>query len=244
MKLSHSLIVTALLAISGVTQASVRKSALTVELVNLGRFIQLYNEQEGSYPHSWSEFEKVNPNIDKTFSILTPTKRMMLVSPPIEIPRRYSGGGIAVAITRDTYRPVSWRQWPIIGTTRKILKEPVYGVIVMHNGGVSRSEIPPDAMRSILVQEGLSLPEPSGLGAFAYEKEAMMQRSLGWAAIVGFSIWLIWRLSRRHTKQRSEQGVTPNACPASSSSRYDRYNLNPVFHPRPRSGVGGLDVRQ
>ena len=62
-----------------------------------------------------------------------------------------------------------------------------------------------------IVQEGLSLPEPSGLGAFAYEKEAMMQRSLGWAAIVGFSIWLIWRLSRRHTKQRSEQGVTPNA---------------------------------
>ena len=26
--------------------------------------------------------------------------------------------------------------------------------------------------------------------------------------------------------------------------RYDRWNLNPVFHPRPRSGVGGLEVGQ
>jgi hypothetical protein len=39
------------------------------------------------------------------------------------------------------------------------------------------------------------------------------------------------------------QDVTPNAWPASSSRRYGRYNLIPVFQPRPRSGVGGLDVR-
>ncbi len=38
--------------------------------------------------------------------------------------------------------------------------------------------------------------------------------------------------------------TSPNACPASNSSFQGRYNLNPVFHPRPRSGLGGLDVRQ
>jgi hypothetical protein len=45
-----------------------------------------------------------------------------------------------------------------------------------------------------------------------------------------------------HEINQGEQDVTPNACPASSSSLHDHYNLNPVFHSRPRSGVGGLDV--
>jgi hypothetical protein len=34
-------------------------------------------------------------------------------------------------------------------------------------------------------------------------------------------------------QREGEQDVTPNASPASCSSRHDRYNLNPVFNPRP-----------
>ena len=43
---------------------------------------------------------------------------------------------------------------------------------------------------------------------------------------------------------RGKPNVAPDSRPASSSSRHDRHDLNPVFLPRPRSGVGGLDVRQ
>ena len=33
-----------------------------------------------------------------------------------------------------------------------------------------------------------------------------------------------------------QQGVALNTCPAASSSRYDRYNLNLQSKPRPRAG--------
>lgn len=206
MKFSPAIFVVALLFISGIAEATSRKSALTVELVNLGRFIQLYNEQEGKYPNSWSELERVTPNLDRTFSNLTPTRRMDLISPPLELPQRYSGGGLAVAVTRDPYRPVSWRQWPIIGTTRKTLKEPVYGVIVILNGGVSRREIAPDTMNSIFKDAGLSLPKRSDLGALPYEKEFMVRRYFSWIAIAGTFSWLIWRLFRKQYNQKSEPG--------------------------------------
>lgn len=39
--------------------------------------------------------------------------------------------------------------------------------------------------------------------------------------------------------QEAQHGVIADARPASGSSHHDHYNLNPVFHPRPRSGVGG-----
>jgi len=35
--------------------------------------------------------------------------------------------------------------------------------------------------------------------------------------------------------------LTPDTPPG--SSRHDRYNISPEFNSRPRSGVGGLDVR-
>jgi hypothetical protein len=124
---------------------------------------------------------------------------MFLISPPIELPQRYSGGGLALAMTRDSYRPESWRQWPIIGSSRMILKEePVYGVIVVTiNGGVSRREIKPEAMSAILKADGLALPRPSGLGAFPYEKKILARKSFSWFAIGAFCFWLIWRLIRR-----------------------------------------------
>ena len=49
-----------------------------------------------------------------------------------------------------------------------------------------------------------------------------------------------------HLTKRTANGyqdVAPNACPASSSSRHDRSNINPQSKLRPRSGVRGLDVR-
>jgi hypothetical protein len=163
MKLLLRPLIMVLLSISGTVEATVRKSAMTVELVNLGYYIQLYHEQEGKYPASWDDLERTAPDLDKTFTVLTPTRRMILISPPFELPRRFSGGGLAVAMTKDSYRPVSWKQRPLIGSTYMILKDPVYGVVVTANGGSSRREIPPDAMRSILASEGLTLPAPSGL---------------------------------------------------------------------------------
>ena len=73
-------------------------------------------------------------------------------------------------------------------------------------------------------------------------------RSTRWLSIISFLLSVAFYLTARLAlppllNQNAEQDVTPNACPASSSSHHDRSNLNPVFHPRPRSGVGGLDVR-
>jgi hypothetical protein len=200
-----TLFIIALLFISGSSEATVRKSALTVELVSLGRYIQIYHEQEGKYPGSWNELEKTSPDLDKTFSVLTPTRRMILISPPLELPQRYSGGGLAVAMTRDSYRPVSWKQLPIIGSTYRTLKDPVYGVVVIAGGGVSRREIPPEAVKTIFAAEGLTLPASSNLGGFVYEKEFMAQRTAIWIAIVAFSSWMLWKLIRRLKNQKSEQ---------------------------------------
>src|SRR5690606_19763649 len=48
-------------------------------------------------------------------------------------------------------------------------------------------------------------------------------------------------LQRAHAGH--SQNVPPYVLPASSSSRHDRYNLNPCPTLAPGSGVGGLDVR-
>ena len=67
----------------GVAGATSRKTALTVELMSLGRFIDLYHDQVGGYPQTWEELEKITPGLDSTFSILKPTQRMMLMAAQI-----------------------------------------------------------------------------------------------------------------------------------------------------------------
>jgi hypothetical protein len=204
MKISAPLLAVALLLIGGVAEAHSRKNALTTELVSIGRFIQLYHQQEGKYPESWNEMERITPNLDKTFSVLTPTRRMALISPPFELPQNRPGGGLVIAMTRDSYRPVGWREWPIIGTTRH-LKDPVYGVVVIINGGVSRREIPPERMISILEAEGLELPEPSDLGAFPYEKGLMIGSALRLVVVVVVCSWLV-RLLFQGIRTKSTSG--------------------------------------
>lgn len=193
-----------LLACGG-AEAMSKKSALTVELMNVGRFIELYHEQEGEYPKTWNDLERVTPNLDSTFSILKPTQRMVLLSPPLELPRRY-GGGMAFVMTREPFRPKSWK-WPIVGTPHEYLKEPSYAAIVSMDGGVFLRRVPPADIRSLFAAEGLPLPEPSGLGSFPHEREFVVRRSLGWIAIAGLSIWVIWRVTRRPRNQRSERAV-------------------------------------
>ena len=182
------------------------KSALTAELMYLGRFIDLYHDQEGEYPQTWNELEKIAPNLDSTFSILTPTQRMMLMSSPLELPKMY-GGGMALAITREPFRPKNWAQRPIIGGVREYLEEPSYGVIVRLNGGIFLRRIPPGAIRSIFQAEGLALPAPSGLGAFPYEKEFMARRVLSWTTFLALASLLTWWVIGRLKNQKSEQGA-------------------------------------
>ncbi len=186
----------------GVAEANSMRTALSVELSNLGRFIELYHEQEGQFPQTWEELEKITPELDSTFPLLKPTKRMMLISQPIEMPRKY-GGGLALAITREPFRPISWTQWPIIGMTHEYLKDPSYAIIVSMDGGSFLRHVSPDATRSIFESKGLPLPEKSGLGAFAYERNFMIRRIINWSVALAFGAWLVWRfMQKKH--QRSE----------------------------------------
>jgi hypothetical protein len=198
-----------MLMVSGVAEATSRKTALSVELMNLGRFIQLHHDQYGEYPQTWDELEKITPGLDSTFSILKPTKRMMLISPPIELTKKY-GGGMALAITREPFRPKSWTQWPLIGITREYLKDPSYAIIVSMDGGTFLRHVPPDVTRSIFEAKSLPLPQPSGLGAFPYEREFMTRRIINWSVALAFGSWLVWRFIRKRKKQRSEQDGSGN----------------------------------
>lgn len=197
-----------MLIVCGGAEATSRKTALTVELMNLGSFIHLYHYQIGRYPQTWEELETINPGLDNTFSILMPTQRMVLISPPIELPRK-NGGGMALAVTREPFRPKSWTQWPIIGITHEYLEDPSYAFIVSMEEGIYLRRVPPDATKSIFEAKGLPLPKPSGLGTFPYEKEFMIQRIFTWTAAMAFGSWLIWLFIRRLKNQRSE-AVTPN----------------------------------
>jgi hypothetical protein len=199
----------ALLMFSGVSEAMSRKSALTVELTNLGRFIDLYHDQEGEYPQTWNELKKIDPDLDGTFSILKPTQRMMLISPPLELPKRH-GGGTALAITREPFRPMSWTQRPIIGGTSEHLEEPSYGVIVTIDGGIFLRRISPDATRSVFESAGLALPTPSGLGAFPHEKQFMARRILSWVTFVAVASLLTWWVIGRLKNPKSEQDAPSN----------------------------------
>ena len=198
-----------MLIVCGVAEAMSRKTALTGDLMNLGRFIELYHDQYGKYPQTWEELEIIAPSLDSTFSILKPTQRMMLISPPFELPRK-NGGGTALAITREPFRPKSWTQWPIIGITHEYLEDPSYAFIVSMEGGTFLRRIPPDATRSIFEAKGSALPKPSGLGAFPYEKEFIARRIFTWTAAMAFGSWLIWRLILKRKNQRSEQDGSGN----------------------------------
>jgi hypothetical protein len=203
-KMTQFIMICVMVMLCGVAGATSRKTALTVELMNLGRFIDLYHDQDGIYPQTWEELEKITPGLDSTFSILKPTQRMMLISPPIELPRK-NGGGMALAITREPFRPKSWTQWPIIGISHEYLEDPSYAFIESLEGGTFLRRVPPDATRSIFQAKGLALPKPSGLGAFPYEKEFMAQRIFTWIAAMAFGSWFVWRFIRKPKNQRSEQ---------------------------------------
>ena len=192
--------------ICGVAGATSRKTALTAELMNLGRFIDLYHDQVGRYPQTWEELEKIAPGLDRTFSILKPTQRMILISPPIELPGK-NGGGMALAITREPSRQKSWAQWPIIGISHEYLEDPSYSFVVSLEGGTFLRRVPPNATRSIFEAKGLALPKPSGLGAFPDEKDFMARRVFTWTAAMAFGFWLIWRFIRKRKNQRSEQAA-------------------------------------
>lgn len=207
--MAQFIMICVVLMVSGVAEATSRKTALTGELASLGQFIQRYHDQYGEYPQTWDELKKITPGLDRIFSVLKPTQRVMLISPPFELPRK-NGGGLAFAITREPFRPKSWTQWPIIGVTHEYLEEPSYAFIVSMEGETFLRRVPPDATRSIFEANGLPLPKPSGLGAFPYERVFITHRIFNWTVAMAFGAWLIWRFIHRLKNQKSEQVVAPN----------------------------------
>ncbi len=203
------ILISVLLIASGTARATTRKVPLVNEIVLLGRLIQLYHEHQGKYPQSWDELESVYPGLDARFSELSPTKRMALITPPIELPKSYSG--MAVAISRDAFRPLGWNDRPIIGGVYEYLKDPSYGLaVILDGGGASGCLLSPVSAKSVFDKTGLALPTPSGLGAFAHEKRVMVRRAFIWIAMVGIASWLLWLLIRRLKNQRSELYVDDN----------------------------------
>ncbi len=210
MKIVQHLLLCILLAAGGTASAMSRKSALSTDIINLGRFIQLYHDERGEYPKSWIQLEKVFPNLDVTFSSLKPTQRMTLVTPPFELPKRYTGG-MVLAISREAFKPQSWEQWPIFGIV-EYLEDPSYAVIVAKDGGVFLRHLPPDAARSVFKDVDRALPEASGLGAFPHEKKFMARRTFNWVGMAAIAFWLIWswiRMSKIRKRERGLAGNTP-----------------------------------
>lgn len=178
----------------GTVGATTRKAPLTTEIVELGHVIQVYYEHEGRWPQSWDELEKVSPGLDARYSGLNPTKRMALVTPPIELPGR--NPGMAVAISRDAFRPKGWRARPIIGGESAYLEDPSYAVAVIRGTGVELVRLSPTTANSIFDKAGTALPAPSGLGEFPHEKEFSTRRVLNWTLAIAFGTWLIWKFTR------------------------------------------------
>ncbi len=202
-------LISVLLIVSGSAGATTRKVPLVNEIVGLGRIIQLYHEHEGRYPQSWNELENTSPGLDTMYPQLNPTKRMALVTPPVVLPTRYAG--MAVAISRDAFRPMGWEDRPIIGGVYEYLKDPSYAVaIIKDNGGVSLVRLSPTTAKSVFDNAGSAMPAPSGLGAFPHEKRVMERRAFTWVAVVGIASWLLWLLIRRLKNQRSEQFAAGN----------------------------------
>ncbi len=196
MKTAQCILISVLLVVSGIVEASSRKIPLANEIVGLGRAIEFYHEQQGKYPQSWDELEGVFPSLDARFSELNPTKRMSLINPPIELTERYAG--TAVAVSRDAFRPLGWNDRPIIGGVYEYLKEPSYAMaVILDGGGVSLRRLSPVSAKSVFEEAGSALPTTSGLGAFAHEKRVMARRAFSWIAVVGIASWILWLLIRR-----------------------------------------------
>lgn len=154
----------------GTARALSRKTGMNAELVSLGRHIQIYQKDKGRYPRTWEEVSAslTDPDLDMAFKHITPTKRMVLLDPPLELPERY-GGGVAVAMTRNPFRPAGSKP-ASFGLRREILREPVYGVIALYQqGGVGMRTIPPSAMESVFRTAGRTPPGPGDAGPFPHE---------------------------------------------------------------------------
>ncbi len=190
-----------LLSLGGTAGAMSRKSELTSEVGQLGQCIRIYHEREGKFPETWEELSKVAPDLDRIMPVLNPTRRMVLVSPPFELPRRYHGGAV-VAMTRDAFRPLAWKQSPVSGI-REYLGEPAHAVIVWVDGGTFLRRVPPDGMKSTFEELGLPTPQPSNLGKFPHEREFMIRRivfAAGSLVLVVLTIGIWW--SFRKLRQR------------------------------------------
>lgn len=200
--MAQLIMIVVILMISGVSEASSRKAALSVELLNLGRSIKHYHLLDGRFPQTWDELERISPGLDHSFSILKPTIRIMLISPPFELPEN-NGGGMALAITREPLRPKAWTQVPFLGISYEYFKDPSYAIIVSKDDGIFVCYAPPNMTRSIFEAKNIPLPEPSGLGPFPYERELMIRRIISWSLLLVAGLGLIWRIIRNRKNLRS-----------------------------------------
>lgn len=174
--LSRLLFLVMLLASSGVARASVRRQPIQSQMLTLGYFIRIYQKKEGRYPASWSELEERYPRLTTDFALLDPTRRVALLTPPLEMTGRHAGW-TAVAMTRDAVRQVAWKQTPVSGSSYAVLKDPVHILAIVKDGAASILTMSPEAARALFQKNGLTFPQPSGLGPYPHEKRYAPLRS-------------------------------------------------------------------
>ncbi|MES2920527.1 MAG: hypothetical protein V4819_03220 [Verrucomicrobiota bacterium] len=172
-----------------------RKYALNVEMVNLGRFVQLYQQEKGGYPESWDEMEVMYPKLKETFSMIQPSKRLSLMPGRLELPGRMVGATV-LFISRDPLiRPGSWRI--------PFLKRPdwdagpCYALLIEQDGGVGLRYLPAAQVAAIFASAGRPLPQPSGLGSFQHEKDYRFNEAVFWLLAGGLPVFVLWKVIRR-----------------------------------------------
>ena len=202
MKTTRWLALVALLIFSGIADARSMKSALTVELMNLRSFIKLYHDLEGDFPSTWSELEKVAPDLEDTLSLINPSQRMAYVSGQVELPQRYSGEFV-LAITREPYRRKGWKSSPFVGI-HEYLHEPCYMIISHKENDVFLRRLSPSLVEQMFDTSKVPLPEPSGLGLYAHEKSYFIKRSCIWSAIFGLAFLLLWKVIKKIKANKSQ----------------------------------------
>lgn len=202
MKTSFLLAFVLLLTSGGLARALSVGSPFTAELYLLGELIRRDTGEEGRFPESWEELSKRQPDLDKDFPMLTPTRRMVLLVPPVRVTGGYREEGMAVAMTRDPYRDIKWRRTRFTRSLDGTLGPPHHAFIVLtDNGSVSLLRMSPESMPGFLRGKGLEPPAPSGLGAFPHEKRyekapiPWMPVTLGLAGLAAVC-WLTWRSMR------------------------------------------------
>lgn len=152
-------------------KAFVVVSELTSEMRSFELFMHDYKESNGIFPESWDELESVSEHLDWSREPYKLRQRIAFVREEVIWENRLRGGRI-LAITRDAFRPETFRRSRWSGRIESDLLEPSYTVFVDRGGTIYFNQVPADIVAGIFKTAGAKLPEPSGLGPYPHEIRA------------------------------------------------------------------------